>query len=358
MKPFPLSNLISIILLGMSSCIIMGKLFVLINGILNNDRLHMINFIYSFGQALAQFLFPYLIQLWTRWVCHNCTLLIIGGLMLHIIPITMLVVEKKISIQLRQNQRGNPVEAKPNEESRYSDISAISFDFNVDIKYPSDVFDMESKWQNPGADRAGSDSKPDNFLEDLDNNRMMNSEGVEILQTILEVDEEVEVKSDDNELNDDAVESIYEEINRKHEQREKKRPKPNHCGFLQSFIFGKFRSIFTSIFRHVLNPLRRSLKICKFYPSVIIKSSDIFSYLLFITLILPNLAMKQYRFEDRDKVIYLITLMGFCWIVYALMVLRFHNRLKQNCMHYFHILGLLSKFFGYLCKVCRKIYFS
>lgn len=327
--------------------------------------MHMINFIYSFGQALTQFLFPFLIQLLTRWVCYNCTLLVIGACMLHIIPITMVIVKNKILIELRTKEAVKcPVAVNTKEESRYSDISAISFDFFVDIKYPSDVYDMDNKWKNPNsfkdAEQGGSDLREDHFLEDLDSQRMMNAEGVEILQTIPEADEELEVKLpdkstvDDNELTADAVESIYEEINRKHEQRHDER-KQNQCNCVKGFL----AEICTTIYRQIVNPLRRSLKIFKFYPSVILKSCDVFSYLLFITLILPNLALKQYRFDDRDKVIYLITLMGFCWIGYALLVLRFHNRLKQNFIHYFHIVGLLGKFFGYLCKYVflMKIYF-
>lgn len=341
----------------------MGKLFVLINGILNNDRMHMINFIYSFGQAVTQFLFPYLIQLLMRWVCYNCTLMVIGAIMLHIIPITMVIVENKISLQLRSKPMAKiPVDAKLNDESRYSDISAISFDFCVDIKYPSDVFDMDNKWQNPSSFKAeeptGNNDKGDNFLEELDSQRVMNSEGVEILPILVEADEEIEIKFpekitiEENDLTDDAIESIYEEINRKHElkQKEQETLKSSHCNFVKTFLIVRFRNIFTLIYRQIVNPLRRSFKIFKFYPSVILKSCDIFSYLLFITLILPNLALKQYRFEDRDKVIYLITLMGLCWIIYALLVLKFHNRLKHNCIQYFHIVGLLGKFFGYLCK--------
>lgn len=344
----------------MSSCIIMGKLFVLINGILNNDRLHMINFIYSFGQALTQFLFPFLIELLTRWICFNCTLLVIGAAMFHIIPITLLIMKDKISIQLRQRKgtRKSPIIANPHEESRYSDTSVISFDFGAEIKYPSDVFDMENKWKNPNSFSEDDEmsEKADNFLEDLENHRIMNSEGVEILQTIQEADEDTETRFPDlitianGELTDKALESIYEEINRKHNQKQQKKRKPSHCSIVNSCICEKFNSTTTSVCRHIINPLRRSFKIFKFYPSVILKSCDIFSYLLFITLILPNLALKQYRFEDRGRVIYLITLMGFCWIVYALLVLKFHNRLKQNCIHYFHIVGLLGKFFGYLCK--------
>lgn len=345
----------------MSSCIIMGKLFVLINGILNNDRMHMINFIYSFGQAMTQFLFPYLIQLLTRWVCYNCTLLVIGATMLHIIPITMVIVKNQILIELRPKEMTvkSPVNANLKEESRYSDISATSFDFFVDIKYPSDVFDMENKWKNPSsfkdAEASGSDLKEDHFLEDLDSQRMMNAEGVEILQTIPEADEETEVKlpgkatAEDNGLTDDAVESIYEEINRKHEKMQDER-KLNQFDYARSFTTNACQNFCTTIYRQILNPLRRSLKIFKFYPSVILKSCDIFSYLLFITLILPNLALKQYQFDDRENVIYLITLMGLCWIVYALLVLRFHSRLKQSFIHYFHIVGLLGKFFGYLRK--------
>lgn len=337
----------------------MGKLFVLINGILNNDRLHLINFIYSFGQALTQFLFPFLIQMLTRWVCYNCTLLVIGAMMLHIIPITLLIVKKKLSIKLRHKSSAkDPTVADVNEESRYSDISAITFDFGVDIKYPSDVFDMENKWQNPVAFGSDSekDEKCDNFLEELESHRIMNSEGVEILQTILEGDEDVEIKSPEwvaiieNELSSDAIESIYEEINRKHEQQQNRNTKRSICSTGKDKISQSFHNTCLLTHRQIVNPLRRSLKIFKFYPSVILKSCDIFSYLLFITLILPNLALKQYRFEERGRVIYLITLMGFCWIAYALLVLKFHSRLKQNFIHYFHIVGLLGKFFGYLCE--------
>jgi hypothetical protein len=337
----------------------MGKLFVLINGILNNDRLHKINFIYSIGQALTQFLFPFLIQLLTRWICYNCSLLIVGALMFNIVPITMLVVKDKISIKLRQKQSA-PTQPEANDESRYSDTSAISFDFSHEIKYPSDAFD--NKWNNPSTfnEESGSPAKADNFLEDLDSHRMMNSEGVEILQTILEDDEEMEVKYpetitiEENELTEEAIESIYQEINRKHEQHQKNEAKPKCCSIVKSFFARSFNRIHTKLHRHIVNPLRRSFKIFKFYPSVILKSCDIFSYLLFITLILPNLALKYQVFEERTKVIFLISLMGLCWIIYALAVLKFHKRLKQNCIHYFHIIGLLGKFFGYLCecKVC------
>lgn len=343
----------------------MGKLFVLINGILNNDRLHLINFIYSFGQALTQFLFPFLIQMLTRWVCYNCTLLVVGAMMFHIVPITLLIVKNKLSIKLRHkgSVKDPTVVADVNEESRYSDTSAITFDFGVDIKYPSDVFDMENKWQNPAAFGSDSekDEKCDNFLEELESHRIMNSEGVEILQTILEGEEDVEIKSPDwvaiieNELSTDAIESIYEEINRKHEQQQNRNSKRSICRTGRDKISQSFHNARNLTHRQVVNPLRRSLKIFKFYPSVILKSCDIFSYLLFITLILPNLALKQYRFEERGRVIYLITMMGFCWIAYALLVLKFHSRLKQNFIHYFHIVGLLGKFFGYLCELERAV---
>lgn len=348
-------------LVGMSSCIIMGKLFVLINGILNNDRLHLINFIYSFGQALAQFLFPFLIQLQTRWVCYNCSLIWIGALMFNIIPITMLVIKDKISITLRQQKLCKSADAaNVNDESRYSDISAVSFDFGMDIKYPSDLLDMEGKWKNPSSfeipGKARNETKGDNFLEELESHRIMNAEGVEILQTILESEEEIEIKFpdqitiDDNDLTDDAIESIYEEINRKYEEQQQKTERKQHCSFLRSAIAHKYRKLSTTAYRQVFNPLRRSMKIFKFYPSVILKSCDTFSYLLFVTVILPNLTLKQFQLEDQDKVIYLIMLMGLCWIVYALLVLRHHNRLKQSFIHYFHIIGLLGKFFGYLCE--------
>lgn len=332
----------------------MGKLLVIEEMITRRD-IRLINFLYSFGQALAQCILPYLIQLQTKWICYNCTLLVIGALMLHIVPLTMVIAENKILIKLRYKRTLKSCrvfDTNINEESRYSDISAISFDFCTDIKYPSDAFDMENKWKNPSS--VGNSNHGDSFLEELDSHRIMNSEGVEILQTIIEADEEMEIKFpektniEDKELTDDAIESIYEEINRKHQQESKK---PNSCSIMKKNFVDKHHMILTRIYRQIVNPLRRSLTIFKFYPSVILKSCDIFSYLLFITLILPNLALKQYRFEDRGRVIYLIMLMGCSWVSYAILVLKFHNRLKQNFMQYFHIAGLLGKFFGYLCEL-------
>ena len=174
-------------LAGMSSCIIMGKLFVMINSILNNDRLHLINFIYSFGQALTQFLFPFLINYVFGAFCLNCSLLLTGALILHIIPITMLVMKNTIAIQLQRNKdRQRQKQLDELKESRYSDISTIAFDFygDINIKYPSDVFDMENvKWKNPNhfgdsdSENGSDKSNGDNFLQTLDESRIMNSEG-------------------------------------------------------------------------------------------------------------------------------------------------------------------------------------
>ncbi|CAO1417498.1 unnamed protein product [Diamesa hyperborea] len=342
---------------GMSSCIIMGKLFVMINSILNNDRLHLINFIYSFGQALTQLLFPFLINYVFGAFCLNCSLLLTGALILHIIPITMLVMKNTIAIQLQRNKdRQRQKQLDELKESRYSDISTIAFDFygDINIKYPSDVFDMENvKWKNPNhcgdsdSENGSEKSNGDNFLQTLDESRIMNSEGVEIMQIILEEEEEDQNKKIAE--NNDYIESIYEEINRKYEEQQQKRQnKPNHLKFIHRSIQVRYQSISTRIFREILNPLNRSLKIFKFYPSIILKSCDIFSYLLFITLILPNLALIQYHFNDASQVIYFIGLMAICWMAYALFVLKFNKRLKQNCIHYLHIVGILGKFFGYL----------
>ena len=171
----------------MSSCIIMGKLFVMINSILNNDRLHLINFIYSFGQALTQLLFPFLINYVFGAFCLNCSLLLTGALILHIIPITMLVMKNTIAIQLQRNKdRQRQKQLDELKESRYSDISTIAFDFygDINIKYPSDVFDMENvKWKNPNhcgdsdSENGSDKSNGDNFLQTLDESRIMNSEG-------------------------------------------------------------------------------------------------------------------------------------------------------------------------------------
>lgn len=366
--------------LGMSSCVILGKMFVIINGILRNERLHLINFIYSFGTGVTQFVFPFVTHYVMMWICHNCSILIIGALITHIIPIVLILIPKEDNDEMPVKLESNMVDMRkkfPNdlrkiEESRYSDISSASYDFYPDmIKYPSDVLDMDNiQWKNPSNfnDSNSTSSKndkdsnnDDHFLEILDSHRIMNSDGVEILETITEeenIDEETKFPGDiiidemkqDGKDSTNVIDLIYEEVNKKHEENQ--RQNENHKYIvLKRFVSHKYENAFTVFYRQVINPLSRSLKIFQFYPAVILKSIDIFSYLLFVTFILPNQAMSQYQFVERENVIYLITLMGLCWIIYSIAVLKFHKSLKQNFIHYFHLVGLLAKFFGYLCKL-------
>ncbi|CAG9803136.1 unnamed protein product [Chironomus riparius] len=355
---------------GMSSCVILGKMFVIINGILRNERLHLINFIYSFGTGLTQFVFPFVTHYVMLWFCHNCTILIIGALITHIIPIVLILIPNDeydgISMKLESNnlvdmRKKFPNELRKIEESRYSDISSASYDFYPEmIKYPSDVLDMDNiQWKNPSnfndTSSSSKNDKDDHFLEILDSNRVMNSDGVEILETITEeenVDEETKFPGDIiiDEMKQDSrnpIDLIYEEVNKKHEENQRQNENYKYI-VLKRFVSHKYENAFTVFYRQVINPLSRSLKIFQFYPAVILKSIDIFSYLLFVTFILPNQAMSQYQFVERENVIYLITLMGLCWIIYSIAVLKFHKSLKQNFIHYFHLVGLLAKFFGYL----------
>lgn len=354
-------------ILGSSSCVIMGKLFVFMNGMLNTDKLFLINFIYSLGQALAQTTFPLLLQLLRKYICHNCALMILGALMFHTIPITMMIFETKISIRLKTRKETSRVivkeEVSKTEESRITEPFETVYEddydgseFCLDIKYPSDAFDMESNWKNPNSYEENN-YKIDNFLEDLESHRIINAEGVEILQTILEDDEDVENRRSHSSRNkkkavkvdikDEIIETIYEQI--QHDNVSQKNSE-NHFRIVYSTLVSKFKNFSNKCRHEIYRPLKRSMKICKFYPSVMLKACDIFSYLLFITLILPNLALKQFNFEDEGNVVYLIILMGFSWASYAFLVLVYHNLLKRNFMHYFHIIGLLGKFFGYLCK--------
>lgn len=340
----------------------MGKMFVMINGILNNERLHLINFIWSFGQGFASFLYPLLITFTFRWICFDCTLVIIGAMILHIIPITLLIVKRTIELRLMRKvieQRKLETQIPLSNESRYSDISAISFDFCADIKYPSDI-DMENlRWKNPCSifyDPPGTEREPndDHFLENLDSNRVMNADGVEIMQIIVEEDEDNDIKFPEHvaieseELTKDAIESIYDEINRKHELQKREQKLISRNQRVKTCVANAFNRIFTTLHRQIINPLARSLKLFNFYPSIILKSCDIFSYLLFINFILPNLAQSLYRFENRESIIYLIMLMGFCWITYSLLVLKFYKHMKHNSLYFIHIIGILAKFFGYL----------
>lgn len=333
-------------------------MFVIINGILNNERLYLINFIFSFAQGVAQFLLPVIIHMVVRNFCHDCAVLIlIGALTLHITVITLLVVkhaDEKSAIDLLKNNReklknfpidlteGSGInESHAGREKKSNKIQSSSFNFYPDT-HPSDVLLDDVKWKNPrnfaSDTEAECDESDDHFLEILDSHRVLNSDGVEILETIAEIDEE------------EARLDASDQINQKNEATNNKAHALDNSISCHENLVRTCKDSITMIQQQMVNPLRRSMKIFKFYSCVILKSVDVFSYLLFVTLILPNQALRQLRFEEIENVIYLITLMGFCWMVYSFAILKFHKLLKHNFIHYFHLLGLLAKFFGYLCK--------
>lgn len=330
-------------------------MFVIINGMLNNERLYLINFIYSFAQGIAQFLLPVMIHIIVRYLCVECTALtLIGALTLQITVITLLVVKRseKHTIDLLKNNEEKleifPIDLVDNNSESHAGREKISSSYDF---YPS-VDDV--KWKNPrtfqNESKLECDENDDHFLEILDSHRVLNSDGVEILETIAEIDEE-----EANKLGTDN-EDPFEHLN----INPKKNKSTNNSISCNSNVVRTCRNFILNLQRQILNPLRRSFKIFKFYPSVILKSVDVFSYLLFVTLILPNQALRQLRFEHIENVIYLITLMGFCWMLYSIAVLKFHRVLKQNFIHYFHLMGLLAKFFGYLCKylTCYSFVYS
>jgi hypothetical protein len=361
----------------MSQCIILGKVFIIINGILKkkNERLFLINFIYSLAQASTLFIYPIMIHfIITKWDCFDCAIVIIGACLLHIIPLTMLIAKNEISNQL--SRKGKSISASINlkkknnksDESRYEEMeSGISANNSFsEIKYPSDVLDMnEIKWKNPSTfneEDVNLSTRTDNvnddhFLEILDSHRYMNSDGVEILETITEIEEEVEEEMreiPEGDLRQDAVDSIYAEINRKHKvQQEGEIDGREYFKSIKRFFVNHSKCCSKTIENQFLNPMRQSLK---FYSSIIMKSIDSFSFILFITFILPNQTAKV--FAHSETVIYLITLMGLCWIIYTLVALKLHKSLKQNCIQYVHFIGLLVKFFGFLCKHLCSLFFS
>jgi hypothetical protein len=276
---------------------------------------------------------------------------LIAAFTLHTAVFTLLVVkrnEKSSTIDLLKfnGENKNIAIVVDEEESHLGKELRKSNKYDF---YPEIHDDDEVKWKNPrtflnGIKPECEDENDDHFLEILDSHRVLNSEGVEILETIAEIDEEEKL-----------ADEISDQINFKIENM-------NDRTFDNSIpchekVSRTCRDFVTLLHRQMFNPLRRSFKIFKFYPSVILKSVDVFSYLLFITLILPNQVLRQLRFENVENVVYLITLMGFCWILYSIAMLKFHKALKQNFVHYFHLLGLLAKFLGYLCKCITKCFF-
>lgn len=103
----------------------------------------------------------------------------------------------------------------------------------------------------------------------------------------------------------------------------------------------------------VLAPLYRALFIPKLYPATILQSTDIFSYVMCLTL-LPHLAVKYHAIKETE-IPFLFSLLAFPWMCFALMTPRFGPDLVRDKGKWFRS-ACFSRSIALLCEYFFEVF--
>lgn len=287
------------------------------------ENLYWINAVYSTGQSLCQFIFPFTFNSFINaYGCHSA-LTLMGSIVLNALPLCLIITQINYKL-LDENDFNRNASASTD---RYSDMPGYFANFELDVENDvqekrTDETVAEQFWQNPG--------KQIDFID----GKMINSFGVEIMDII---EEESEEDLDNRSLSSVLVQRC-ELITI---------PKTGRFEKAQQWILFQSRHFTDIFYLHVIHHVQRAFRANNFLPLVLLKSSDIYSYVLCVT-VLPHIAIGQYGL-DSNEIPLLISSLAFPWVVVAVSTPFQGKSFKENQKQIFVLSGLL-KIVGLFCK--------
>lgn len=309
----------------------MAKVWHTLHQIYQSDNLHWINAVYSTGQSLCQFIFPYTFNAFINAYGCQSAVILMGSVVLNALPLCLLITNSRhgstADCSLRKNSE--------TPSDRYSGMAGY-FE-NLEIEIENDEKEKRADetlnrpfWQNPGKQF------------DLIDGKMMNSFGVEIMDIIVEESEE--------ELDNRSISHILiqrcELITI---------PKTGSFEKIKLWILFRFRHLTDSFYQHVIHHVQRAFRTSSFLPLILLKSTDIYSYVLCVT-VLPAIATAQYGL-DPNETPFLISSLAFPWVIVAVSTPFQGKTFKENQKQIFVLSGLL-KMVGLFCECVFELKFS
>ncbi|XP_058444103.1 uncharacterized protein LOC131425870 [Malaya genurostris] len=328
--------------------LVFSKMWKVLAKIFNAKKeMFVIKFLHSFGQSIAPlFLLTTFYCPWNDYI-YGSLLVLFGGILLNLIPITILIANEKNF--MKQDQDSFIKITEKGNESFYNDVARNYTDAELNTSQSSD---RESEplsimsWKNP-ANYSMEDSLPDppvdlesDYDEDLINRdgKYFNSEGVEILDIIIEEDEE------NLECNEVAPEITSGE----------KRNDKNQW-VLFSNLFKSVRNLYRNIYlrqhfnTRIVKSVRFALFEFKFYSCMLLKSTDLCVFVLFLTL-LPRFVSYHYYYRGKSRQLLLMSfvIISSAWAMGSLLLLWCEIKFRKQ-QDKLLIFSILFKTFGYFC---------
>lgn len=310
---------------GLGTCLTMAKVWHTLNGVYQMENLYWINAVYSTGQSLCQFIFPFTFNSFINAYGSESALILMGSIVLNALPLCLIITQ----IKYQFSDENNFTKTSEATSDRYSDMPG--YFANLEIEIENDLIEKctderltKETWQNPG--------KQLDFID----GKMINSFGVEIMDII---EEESEEELDNRSISSVLVQKCELIVI----------PKTGKFEKAKQWILFQSRQSTDIFYQHVIHHVQRAFRANNFLPSIMLKSSDIYSYVLCVT-VLPHIAMTQYGL-DTNEIPFLISSLAFPWVVVAVSTPFQGKSFNDNQKQIFVLSGLL-KIVGLFCKFC------
>lgn len=332
--------------------LVFSKMWKVLAKIFNaKTEMFVIKFLHSFGQAMTPMFLLVIFHCPWKDYMFGALLALLGGVLLNLVPIAILIEKEKNFLKLDQDsfvkitEKGN--------ESFYNDVAknftGFEAAFPVQTTTEAEQMSMMS-WKNPANYSRHEELEIPVLLEgDCDDDllnregKCYNHDGVEILEIIIEEEE-------------DSVSEIGEVI--VNVQPVKAADKTKWLTLSQILIaiaklyHGiQMRQNFNA---RIVKSLRYSVKEIRFYSCLLLKSTDMCIFVLFLT-VLPRFMSHHYysRGKPRQMLLLSLVIISSSWATFSLLLLWCDIKLRKQ-QDKLLIFSILFKAFGYFCVYSTK----
>ncbi|XP_055637552.1 uncharacterized protein LOC129776130 isoform X2 [Toxorhynchites rutilus septentrionalis] len=334
--------------------LVFSKMWKILDKIFNAKKeMFVIKFLHSFGQSISSlFLLTVIHWPWEDFV-YGALLVMFGGILLNLIPLTILIENEKNFLKLDQDSLVKITE-KGN-ESFYNDVAKNYTGTQEDVdsrqKRPVEAEQIPMmSWKNP-ANYSKEDNlqltKPmegeydeETFARD---GKYFNSDGVEILEIIVEEDDE----------NIAQYEAATSHVPQVEVSKDSQWLKINQ-------IFTSIAKIYNNIHlvQHINTRIIKSVRFAftepKFYSCLLFKSTDLCVFVLFLTILAKFMSFHYYhRAKSRQMLLLSYVTISSSWTVCSLLLLWCDIRFRKQHDKLL-IFSILFKAFGYFCVYSTK----
>lgn len=285
------------------------------------ENLYWINAVYSTGQSLCQFIFPYAFNSFINAYGCQSALTLMGSIVLNSLPLCLIITQIDSTMESHFNRNSEAASDRYSDMPGYFANLEIDIDNHVQDKRTDETLNKQI-WQNPGRQIEFIDGK------------MINSFGVEIMDII---EEESEGELDNHSISSVLVQRCELIII----------PKTGRFEKMKKRILFRSRHWTDIFYQNVIHHVQRAFRANNFLPLVLLKASDIYSYVLCVT-VLPHIATTRYGL-DSNEIPFLVSSLAFPWVVVAVSTPFQGRSFNKNQKQIFVLSGLL-KIVGLFCE--------